>query len=476
MSMELGPYSNYHDLNLDWFLNEFNNVLDEWKAMEKSFDTLQNAFNDLKSYVQDYFKNLDVQDEIDNKLDSMYKDGSLLTIIQPTISSVTTDWLQKNISNPSNPPIDTSLSVTGSASDARITGSYSDKMALGASFTKLDVSVDGSDTEIKFTVNCGTTGYLYGKHGFYSASLINNKVATYNIVSAWNGDNFLLTFRPSDKSLYVYRSSQFVPITDIIFYSCTMSSKFTVFDVPFSVVPKNVDIPLSTKNLGDNTFSIFNKVVCCGDSYTSGHIPNSSSATTTNEKYSWVKYISNITGNKFVNCGVSGANVLTWQTEKRGLPTAKTAGVSQCYIVGLGLNDAGTSKHVDIGSIDDIGTDNETYYGGYSKIIRELNEISPQSFIFCFLMPFETSTNSEYNTAILNICSKYKNNYKTYAVDLREYTEYYNFSSVANNSVSGHYTAAGYQQLAEIACKALSDCINKNYADFYDVNLIPYDD
>lgn len=83
MSMEnLGPYSNFHELNQDWLLSEFNKVLEQWKAMQKNFDSLQDAFNDLKSYVQDYFKNLDVQDEINNKLDQMTEDGTLNILLQ----------------------------------------------------------------------------------------------------------------------------------------------------------------------------------------------------------------------------------------------------------------------------------------------------------------------------------------------------------------------------------------------------------
>nr|DAF35133.1 MAG TPA: rhamnogalacturonase A [Caudoviricetes sp.] len=78
MSMEnLGPYTNFHELNQDWFLNEFNKLVEQWKAMQKNFDNLQDAFNDLKSYVQDYFKNLDVQDEINNKLNDMFNKGLL---------------------------------------------------------------------------------------------------------------------------------------------------------------------------------------------------------------------------------------------------------------------------------------------------------------------------------------------------------------------------------------------------------------
>ena len=38
------------------------------------------------------------------------------------VSGIVTDWLNDHISNPSNPPIDTSLSVSSSAADAKVTG------------------------------------------------------------------------------------------------------------------------------------------------------------------------------------------------------------------------------------------------------------------------------------------------------------------------------------------------------------------
>ena len=82
MSMEnLGPYTNFHELNQDWFLQEFNKLVAQWKAMQKNFDSLRDAFNDLKNYVQDYFKNLDVQEEINNKLNSLVADGYFDTFL-----------------------------------------------------------------------------------------------------------------------------------------------------------------------------------------------------------------------------------------------------------------------------------------------------------------------------------------------------------------------------------------------------------
>lgn len=86
MSMEnLGPYTNFHEINQDWFLQEFNKIIAQWKAMQKNFNNLQDAFNDLKSYVQDYFKNLNVQEEINNKLNEMFENGTILQIFTESV-------------------------------------------------------------------------------------------------------------------------------------------------------------------------------------------------------------------------------------------------------------------------------------------------------------------------------------------------------------------------------------------------------
>lgn len=44
-------------------------------------EELQNLYNELKSYVDNYFENLDVQEEINNKLDEMAESGQLAEII-----------------------------------------------------------------------------------------------------------------------------------------------------------------------------------------------------------------------------------------------------------------------------------------------------------------------------------------------------------------------------------------------------------
>ena len=69
------PYTNFHELNIDWLLTE-------WKKMQTEFVSLEEAWISLKNFVENYFDDLDVQQEINNKLDEMMADGTLAAILQ----------------------------------------------------------------------------------------------------------------------------------------------------------------------------------------------------------------------------------------------------------------------------------------------------------------------------------------------------------------------------------------------------------
>lgn len=58
-----------------------NKVIESENAVGTQLENLTNAFNDLTNYVDNYFNNLDVQEEINNKLDEMAKNGQLVEII-----------------------------------------------------------------------------------------------------------------------------------------------------------------------------------------------------------------------------------------------------------------------------------------------------------------------------------------------------------------------------------------------------------
>lgn len=60
---------------------KINEVVESQNQTNENFDELYALFIQLKEYVDNYFKNLDVQEEINNKLDEMVADGTLESII-----------------------------------------------------------------------------------------------------------------------------------------------------------------------------------------------------------------------------------------------------------------------------------------------------------------------------------------------------------------------------------------------------------
>lgn len=83
---------------------------------------LHAAYVQLQQYVNTYFENLDIQPEIDRKLDEMAESGTLLNIIKPSVIESVNSWLKTHITNPSNPPIDKSLTIENAAADSKVTG------------------------------------------------------------------------------------------------------------------------------------------------------------------------------------------------------------------------------------------------------------------------------------------------------------------------------------------------------------------
>ena len=98
-----------------------NNTMSDVNTLSGDVENLHTAYTELQSYVNHYFDSLDIQTEINNKLDAMVTSGELLQIISPTIATEVADWLEENIT-PTTPAVDATLSVSGAAADAKVTG------------------------------------------------------------------------------------------------------------------------------------------------------------------------------------------------------------------------------------------------------------------------------------------------------------------------------------------------------------------
>lgn len=122
------PGTNYHDLNLNWLLGQMKNCLAEWETTKGEW-TAQEADNaEFKAYVTNYFDNLDLTQEISDKIDSLVEDGTLLRILTEDegegspLSDTVGEWLAAHITQETGYVIDDTLTVQGAAADAKAAG------------------------------------------------------------------------------------------------------------------------------------------------------------------------------------------------------------------------------------------------------------------------------------------------------------------------------------------------------------------
>lgn len=76
------PYTDFHELNLDWIIGRIKKLTEDWKATDADW-------HELHDYVENYFNNLDIQNEVDNKIDDMIADGDMQTLINNILGFVT---------------------------------------------------------------------------------------------------------------------------------------------------------------------------------------------------------------------------------------------------------------------------------------------------------------------------------------------------------------------------------------------------
>ena len=132
------PYSNFHEMNLDEIIKLMREMQDEWNATKQEWATY-------KDFIDNYFANLDVSEEVLEAIRTLASTGELNTIIDPTIATATAEWLAENITEPVGVVIDRSLTVEGACADAKATGDAITEVEnllledIGATFKNVDL-------------------------------------------------------------------------------------------------------------------------------------------------------------------------------------------------------------------------------------------------------------------------------------------------------------------------------------------------
>lgn len=79
------PYTDPHRYNDDWMLQTIKILVTEWRETRKDWEKTQESYNELQSYVENYFKNIDYTPIVAEQLQTLINDGTLERIINEEI-------------------------------------------------------------------------------------------------------------------------------------------------------------------------------------------------------------------------------------------------------------------------------------------------------------------------------------------------------------------------------------------------------
>ena len=167
------PYSNFHEMNMDEIIKIVKNMLEEWAQYYNTWDNWKDQvtqeWNEMQSFINNYFNNLNVQTEINNKITAMVESGEFGEIVSPYIPPEVSSWLAEHITTPETVVIDTSLSIAGACADAKATGD---------AIRNLNNEINNNDKNILFNRVSQTNNYSIDIEG---------TIPTIDFISRYDG-------------------------------------------------------------------------------------------------------------------------------------------------------------------------------------------------------------------------------------------------------------------------------------------------
>lgn len=508
------PYDFNGTLSLE---NKFTVLFKTVQEMFKAQDSLVKSYKELYNFINNYFNNLDVQEEVNKKIQSMVEDGSLLSLIAPTISTKTSEWLTTNITNPSNPPIDKSLTVENAAADAKTVG-YIGVLSSAQNINDPTFDLNTCTPNRIYIISTHVVNSPKGTYAGILVSFARNKDQNDNIMQFYFGskNDIFSRYKPYngvwsewkfygeyDETYNFMSSNTNISATTFDLNDCVPNRIYTISN-PVVNSPKNtyggilwsfakntaekdviVQFFYDTKTVLYSRFkayhgewtpwnqydmktlnsyynlSLFTTIGVIGDSYASGEIWYGS--VNYGDKYiiSWLQQLSRKYGFTGYNFSSGGLTTRSWLTSDKGLALMQTTENCELMLLCLGINDYYSLGESYLGSESDIGTNADTFYGNYSKIIDNVISKNEKTRIILFTLANTDNLPliEKFNSAIKKIGT----HYNIPVGDLN--TNFYIRSDGYKQMSGGHPTVVNYNGLSSAYDEIIGDVLynNQNY-------------
>lgn len=212
-----------------------------------------------------------------------------------------------------------------------------------------------------------------------------------------------------------------------------------------------------TKNKEENLtdISMFSSIGVIGDSYASGELAFDGNYVDHYE-ISWGQILGRKNGINVTNFSKGGLTTQTWLTNEHGLSLLNSSPKCDLYILALGINDYSRGKETYLGTISDISTQGDTFYGNYSKIINAIKSKAPDSKIIISTIAYKSDLTDKYNDAIRKLAT----HFNIPVID-QQTEPFFSSDYYLNHMQGGHPTGPVYSGMA----KAMQNLIEQSMSD-----------
>lgn len=422
--------------------------------------------------------------------------------IAEQVSEKVSDWLEENIHEDPTVVIDSSLSVSGAAADAKVAGDKLNELTrIAVDYTTYDIlqinmpffhGYSRTTSGITFTWNNDYTAItLTGASTstssnfniFYSKTALPEGMVAgglYYIKAEFPSSVKVVVtayIDGSDTEIYRYSNNHELLIPEDANGLLIQIRAFRGYTFNDTYQAPRILSDANDSYIEDYcSISMFPRIGVIGDSFASGSLHTPTAYVTTNYTISWPQILARHYGVNVTNFSVGGLTTKTFLTNSdRGLPVLLNSPKQHLYVIALGINDANriNDGSYTLGTVADITSDYtqnpDTFYGNYGRIIGSILNYAPNAKIV--LLSVARIAQRFLDGDIKNVAEACNVAFVDLTQDRFFVSKVYDF-----NLFDGHPNAFGYSGMATAISRLLKRCIVENSEYFADYYGLPVED
>ncbi len=236
--------------------------------------------------------------------------------------------------------------------------------------------------------------------------------------------------------------------------------------------------PLDRLVEGYSRTSVFRRVAFIGDSLSSGEFETVDQDGVHGYhdlyEYSWGQYIARkngLTAYNFSRGGMTAKEYVTSFAQERGFWDADKA--CQGYVMALGVNDL-LNVRIPLGTIDDVGTDRDTFARYYGEILTRYKAIQPDAVFFFVTIPqSDDPLVQEAAAALADLLYAFAERFDNcFVIDLFKYAPVYDARFREQFYLHGHMSPSGYIFTAQIIDSYIDYLVRHNPDTFRTIGFV----